>query len=442
MKRFFMLGLFAVFAASAQASTLDRKMDALIADLAVQYRKVNTDMVAKAPVSVLNLQNRGKDAKINYIGEALTSILKISVKNSLVFFPVDRENLSGIVREMELSQTGLLDENSSAKFNGLQGVDCLIVGEVTESGDNFIVACQLIDVGTAKILAASKTEIDKKSMIKETEKFAYEYISANGIGITFGFLKMILDMPEYRNPGNGPGNTQSPIHASLNYRLLKYLKLSLVFNNYAMDTVDGSKDLVDTLRDAQNIAYVTSITNYHYWDHGVVSAGWAGLDMQPNYYMKPELKTFGFLANFVLPIGKRMSIALGAGPQWTWVQYKQHCSSVPRLVSGAIEYTTVDIVNRAYASGIFGNFEFEAFVLPRLAVNIGLNYAHMFRLEPDDWATVNGAIFYKGTPAMAGGYGSLPNEYFGLDPFKTFNGNDVYVNVNNLQCFFSVSLYF
>jgi TolB-like protein len=427
----------------AQAGTLDRKMDALMSDLAIQYNKANPDMVSKAAVSILNLQNRGKDAKNNYIGEALTSILKISVKNSLVFFAVDRENLSGVMKEMELSQTGLLDENSSAKFKGLKGVDCLIVGEVTESGGNFIVTCQLIDIGTAKILAASKTEIEKKVMIKETEKFAYEYISANGIGISCGPLWMIADQVEYRNKFNTYVPQIPKIHATATYRLMKNLKFSLIFNNYALDMVDSTKQSTTTLADAKNITRIKDITNYPIWNKYVIDTNNKGtLAMQPQYYLVPEMMTLGFVASFVLPLSKRMSLSLGAGPQTTWVEYKQHCDNIPHLLNGAVEYITVDVVNRATGVGFLGNLEFEAFILPRLALNVGLNYAFMFSLIRSDTAEVNGVTYYKGTPAMEGGYGALINDLFGYDPFKTFNGNDVYVNVNNLQVFASVSLYF
>jgi len=444
MRNFLLLSLVLILSIPVQAGTLERKMDGLIADLAVQYRKNNPDMVAKAAVSVLNLQNKGRDAKNNYIGEALTSLLKMSVNNSLVFFPVDRENLSGVMKEMELSQTGLLDDKSSAKFNGLQGVDCLVVGEVTESGDNFIVTCQLVDVATSKILAVSKAEIGKKSMIKQTEKFAYEFISANGIGISFGTPRVLADQVGKRANLAGSRSESPLIHASATYRLLKNLKLSVLFNNYYLEAVESFGGGHITLADAKNITHINDITNYHIWNHYVIDTNnFAGLNMLPEYSMTPELKTFGFTASFVLPLSKRMSLSLGAGPQWTVVEYKQHCTSVPHLLNGAVEYITVDIINRAVGAGLLADLEFEVFVLPRLALNIGLSYAHMFSLDKRTIAEVNGVNYYKGTPeAEATGYGSLINDFFGLDPFKTFSGKDVFVNVNNLQSFVSVSFYF
>ena len=56
---------------------------------------------------------------------------------------------------------------------------------------------------------------------------------------------------------------------------------------------------------------------------------------------------------------------------------------------------------------------------------------------------VKGTTYYRNQPQDAAtGYGHFINDYFGYDPFTTFNCKDVYVDVNYLQMNFGLSLYF
>ncbi|MDD5066829.1 MAG: CsgG/HfaB family protein [bacterium] len=433
------------FSASVEASVLDRRMHSLVSDMAVQYKKANPNMVSKAAVAVITFQNKGRAAKRNYIGEAVSSVARVAVQNSLVFYPVERENLAAVTKEIELSMTGLLDEKSQTKFTGVAGVDCLILGEVTESAENFVITCQLVDATTAKILATAKTEIERSELIRDTEKYAYEFITANGIGITFSQLIPVKDWPDYRYNISGEKATTG-LSGRLTYRFLKNLKVAIVYNGFELDPLDTSGREA-RFGSAKNMKNLNEVSNYHPWTESHVNTNLkAGIGMQPDYTLMPEVTTFALIPSYVFTFSKTFSLSVGAGPSYSMIKYNQHCANVPHLVEGAVEYRDLDIINEATSWGVTGTVELEYFIFPRLALNLGCVYSYMLSLTHNNKAIVNGVTYYRNesdTPdSLLDGYGYLINDYFGYDPFKTFNGRDVYVKFHTFHLTMGVSFYF
>lgn len=428
-----------------EASILDRKMNSVVSEMALKYKKNKPDMVSKAAVAVLSFQNKGRKAKSNYIGEAVSSVTRVAVQNSLIFYPVERENLTAVMKEKELSMTGLLDEKAQANFKGLVGVDCLLLGEVTESAENFIITCQLVDASTSKILDTEKTEIEKRELIRDTEKYAYEYIVANGIGITYSSLNLIKDKPDYRYNISNSDET-SGLSARLTYRFLKNIKAAIIFNNMTLEALDSSgRDA--RFRTAKNIKNLNQVSNYYAWTESYINTNVkAGLDMQPNYTLIPEISTFAFIPSYVFTFSKKFSFSLGAGPHYSDIKYTQHCANVPHLVEGAVEYRDLEIISKAQSFGVTGCADLEYFILPRLALSIGCIYSHMLSLSHEQRVVVNGVTYYRNEndtfESLLDGYGNLINDYFGYDPFKTFNGRDIFVKIHTFHLTFGVSLYF
>lgn len=83
------------------------------------------------------------------------------------FEVVDRIHLKSIIREHNLSATGMIDPKTARKLGKIAGVQALITGTVTPFGDNVRVTVKILDTETAKIIGASTANIAKTKAIEE-----------------------------------------------------------------------------------------------------------------------------------------------------------------------------------------------------------------------------------------------------------------------------------
>lgn len=443
MKKTLIVAIILFQTAQIFASVLDRKTETLATEIALQYKKEHPDLASKTALAIIPFQNRGKEAKNGFVGEAVTASLKIAFKNNLIFYSVDRENLPRMLKEIELSQTGLVDEKSQARLGAIEGIQFFLVGEITEDADNFIITAQLLDVSTSKVLTSAKTSLDKRTMVKDSEKYTYEYIAANGIGITYNTgSKMIDFMDKSYQVVDGGATGQSVTFVNLSYRLHRFLKISGIYNQVNLGDAEYVGQEV-RLQDAKNIRFLENVTNYHYWDHGVIiTNGFANLKMQPDYSLHPEVTTFSVIPRFVYPLTRRLSLSAGAGPQFSLIKYFQRFANAPHLVEGAVEYRDLNIVNETIGTGVLANGDIEFFFLPRLALNVGCTFVYMAYQQRGSKAIINGTTYYRNAEGTDEGYGWLINDRFGYDPFRTFNGEDVYVKTSYFQVNAGLSFYF
>jgi hypothetical protein len=80
---------------------------------------------------------------------------------------VDRTHLKAIVQENKLSASGLIDPSTALKLGRLAGVQVLVTGTLTPFGDSVQLAIKALDATTARIIAASTTDVAKTKAIED-----------------------------------------------------------------------------------------------------------------------------------------------------------------------------------------------------------------------------------------------------------------------------------
>ncbi len=83
------------------------------------------------------------------------------------FKVIDRTHLKAIIKENNLSATGLIDPATIKKLGKIVGVDALITGTLTPFGDNMHLAVKILDTETAEIIDATTGDIAKTKAIDE-----------------------------------------------------------------------------------------------------------------------------------------------------------------------------------------------------------------------------------------------------------------------------------
>jgi hypothetical protein len=78
--------------------------------------------------------------------------------------------MQAIIKELELGQTGVIDEAKAAKAGKMIGANMLIVGTLYKKETNYELFLKLVRVESAEVLSVTKAIIDSKLGIGESVK--------------------------------------------------------------------------------------------------------------------------------------------------------------------------------------------------------------------------------------------------------------------------------
>ena len=163
MQQWLFVGAFTVFAlliAAQSALAYEKELKALSAEIAENIAKTNKTKVAVVDFTDLkgNVTELGR-----FIAEELSVGLQMAGKDLEV---VDRTHLQTLLKEHQLSSTGLVDPETSRKLGQIAGVDALITGTITPFGETIRLSAKIIDTESAKLIGANTGNIPATEAIK------------------------------------------------------------------------------------------------------------------------------------------------------------------------------------------------------------------------------------------------------------------------------------
>ncbi len=137
--------------------TLQKLFDMAIAQM-IDYSTLN--IKPGTPASIITLSPGSDALKLN--AEYFTEQMALSLNKSKVFKMVERKDIQKILKELELSQTGLVSDENAVKVGKVIGAKMLITGKLYPKADNYEIFLKLLRVETGEVLAVNKLRIDKK----------------------------------------------------------------------------------------------------------------------------------------------------------------------------------------------------------------------------------------------------------------------------------------
>jgi TolB-like protein len=123
----------------------------------IQREKKTIPEIQKAKIAILEFQGLNEEAKKDNMGKMVTEIITTSLVNSRAFSIIEREKLSKVLKEFQLSMTGVVDAASAKEIGKILGADAIITGSVMMLRNKLRLDARIIDVGSGAILAAEST---------------------------------------------------------------------------------------------------------------------------------------------------------------------------------------------------------------------------------------------------------------------------------------------
>lgn len=142
------------------ASSLDDGVKRLSSAITPQVRKLGGKRVAVVDFS--DLQGRVTELG-RFVAEELSASLALAGGGIRV---VDRQHLARIIQEQKLAIYGVTDPRAVKRLGQLAGADVLVVGSVTDLGDQVRITAKILSAATADIVGAGQTSVPKDSVVE------------------------------------------------------------------------------------------------------------------------------------------------------------------------------------------------------------------------------------------------------------------------------------
>lgn len=110
----------------------------------------------KVKVGIIEFQNINEEARRESLGLMFSEMLTTAFVNSEAFKITEREQLQKVAKELQLSQSGIIDTSQAKQLGKMVGADAIITGSVTKIGSDLRLDARIIDVQSGIILTAEK----------------------------------------------------------------------------------------------------------------------------------------------------------------------------------------------------------------------------------------------------------------------------------------------
>ncbi len=129
----------------------DIGMDSLANDLKKHLMlSLKTTDKKIAVVSLVNAE--GKPVEL---GRDIAAALQKRLFDPTKYRLLERERIDSLLKEVEFSQSGMVQEKDTA----LLGADVLLVGNISEQSNRYVVYCRMVDLTSGEILAVAELQL-------------------------------------------------------------------------------------------------------------------------------------------------------------------------------------------------------------------------------------------------------------------------------------------
>lgn len=135
-------------------------------DLARQIvEKTSSDQTVTIGISTFPHADNACSELSNYMADLLV-VSMFEVGSGRVQI-VERAQLTTIFEELKFSRSGAVDTDTAKELGKIYGVDALVIGSITEIGDEMAVVARLISTETGAVFSAARSSFPKTGTVEQ-----------------------------------------------------------------------------------------------------------------------------------------------------------------------------------------------------------------------------------------------------------------------------------
>ena len=145
----------------------------LMGVLLPQLKAVDESVAATATqpiptIAVLPFDSRSRNSDAEQLGRSIAELLSVALMEEGEFELVERAELEKILNELQLSDSGLIDQQTQLQIGHLVGARILITGSCFKSGEKTFLVAKVIGTESGRVLGASVNgRVDVVELIPE-----------------------------------------------------------------------------------------------------------------------------------------------------------------------------------------------------------------------------------------------------------------------------------
>jgi TolB-like protein len=116
-------------------------------------------------LAVLTFAETGPEAQRRKVGQVVTAEVATNLRRDHGLLLVERSRLSEVLGELKLQQMASPSSAEAGQIGKLAGADALVLGQVSEIGDRFLVNGRIVATDTGETLAAESASVAAPGMV-------------------------------------------------------------------------------------------------------------------------------------------------------------------------------------------------------------------------------------------------------------------------------------
>jgi TolB-like protein len=119
---------------------------------------------------VAQFAENGEEVRDMELGTLVSAQLSTFLKRDHGFFLLERARLADILKEIEMSMTGLVDPKKAAQLGKMAGAQAIVVGSISVAGADFVINARVISAEKATVLVAESMNVPRAGMVSLAEE--------------------------------------------------------------------------------------------------------------------------------------------------------------------------------------------------------------------------------------------------------------------------------
>ncbi|MDH5721079.1 MAG: CsgG/HfaB family protein [Spirochaetia bacterium] len=274
-KALWLLVISLAFPAAIFSNDVQNKVEDLVINLTQKYYETHSNILIKKKLGVIPFVNNSENAKKHSVAELITALVTVELQNSTIFSLIERESLEEIIKEHELNQSGLVNDESLPDIGKIESIEVLITGSVAETSDDFIITARIINIETSKIVASSKVELEKNKIITASKEYMRsEFQSKFGVSLD-GKATMLFAKDN---------NIILLQNILFGYRIFDHVKIAFGYSNLMGNELNGITAKDQTVTDTSGTPADHGVTAYYHLEGDGFNFTISGL-FSPYYWL-------------------------------------------------------------------------------------------------------------------------------------------------------------
>jgi TolB-like protein len=138
---------------------------------------------AQKVIAVMPFANLARDTGLAWLGDGIAETMTTKLSQVPTWAVVERTRLDGVLKEIALGQSGVVDDSTAAKAGKMLGATTMVVGAFQKAGESVRLTARSVEVASGRVLKASEATGTMDEIFALEDRLAEDIVTAHGLAL-------------------------------------------------------------------------------------------------------------------------------------------------------------------------------------------------------------------------------------------------------------------